>query len=169
MITLHGIYFKKICQWKGINPLSPNIHLQILQTGLHRFPSRISWENLTKDQSILRGTLGGTQYHNNVRKIGKYQNTVSKIDEIPITHSDLFEGRGSCTQATFMIGHVYLKLYPYHVFVLSQAFMHQKPTSDIARKRHRTLISTTIEKPGHWMPFQFRHRLCNHLPLSLKS
>ena len=117
MITLHGIYFKKICQWKGINPLSPNIHLQILQTGLHRFPSRISWENLTKDQSILRGTLGGTQYHNNVRKIGKYQNTVSKIDKIPITHSDLFEGRGSCTQATFMIGHVYLKLYPYHVFV----------------------------------------------------
>ena len=29
---------------------------------------------------------GGTQYLNTVRKIGKYQNTVSKIDEIPIPH-----------------------------------------------------------------------------------
>ena len=28
------------------NPLSPNIHIQILQTNLHTFPLRISWENL---------------------------------------------------------------------------------------------------------------------------
>ena len=34
-------------------PLSPNIHIQILQTGLHTFPLRMSWENLTKDQSIF--------------------------------------------------------------------------------------------------------------------
>ena len=33
-----------------LNPLSPNIHMQILQTDLHTFPSRISWENLIKDQ-----------------------------------------------------------------------------------------------------------------------
>ena len=26
--------------------LSPNIHIQILQTNLHTFPLRISWENL---------------------------------------------------------------------------------------------------------------------------
>ena len=45
---------------------------------------------------------------------------------------------------------------------LSQAFMHQKSTSDIARKREKTLIGTTIKKPGHWMPFQFCHRLYNH-------
>ena len=32
------------------NPLSPNIHIQILQTDLHTFPWRISWENLVKDQ-----------------------------------------------------------------------------------------------------------------------
>ena len=51
---------------------------------------------------------------------------------------------------------------------LPQAFMHQKSTSDIARKREKTLIGTTIKKPGHWMPFQFCHRLYNHLPLSLK-
>ena len=29
-----------------VNPLSPNIHIQILQTDLHTFPWRISWENL---------------------------------------------------------------------------------------------------------------------------
>ena len=30
--------------------LSPNIHIQILQSDLHTFPWRISWENLVKDQ-----------------------------------------------------------------------------------------------------------------------
>ena len=46
------------------------------------FPvSRVSSKtNITK----LRGTLGDTQYRNTVRKIGKYQNSVSKMDEIPI-------------------------------------------------------------------------------------
>ena len=33
-----------------------------------------------------RGTLGGTQYRNTLRKIGKYRNTESKIDEIPTSH-----------------------------------------------------------------------------------
>ena len=36
-----------------LNPLSPNIHMQILQTGLYTFPSRISWENLVKDQKFF--------------------------------------------------------------------------------------------------------------------
>ena len=36
-----------------INPLSPSIHIQILQTDLHTFSYRISWENLFKDQSIF--------------------------------------------------------------------------------------------------------------------
>ena len=36
-----------------INPLSPNIHLQILHTDLYTFPLRISWENLKKDQGIF--------------------------------------------------------------------------------------------------------------------
>ena len=46
------------------------------------FPvSRVSSKtNITK----LRGTLGDTQYRNTVRKTGKYQNSVSKMDEIPI-------------------------------------------------------------------------------------
>ena len=35
-----------------LNPLSPNIYIQILQTDLHTFPYWISWENLFKDQSI---------------------------------------------------------------------------------------------------------------------
>ena len=36
-----------------INLLSPNIHIQILQTDLHTFPLRISWENLIKDHGIF--------------------------------------------------------------------------------------------------------------------
>ena len=36
-----------------LDPWSPNIHLQILQTGLYTFPVRISSENLIKDQSIF--------------------------------------------------------------------------------------------------------------------
>ena len=32
------------------------------------------------------GGGGGTQYGNTVRKIGKYRNTLSKMDEIPIPH-----------------------------------------------------------------------------------
>ena len=35
---------------------------------------------------LMRGRVGGTQYRNAVRKIGKYANFVSKIDEIPILH-----------------------------------------------------------------------------------
>ena len=30
--------------------------------------------------------IGGYQYRNTVRKVGKYRNTVSKIDEIPVPH-----------------------------------------------------------------------------------
>ena len=36
-----------------LNPLSPNIHIQILQTDLYTFPYRMSKENLIKDQSIF--------------------------------------------------------------------------------------------------------------------
>ena len=35
-----------------LNPLSPNIHIQILQTDLYTFPYRMSKENLIKDQSV---------------------------------------------------------------------------------------------------------------------
>ena len=35
------------------NLLSSKIHIQILQTDLHTFPPRISWETLVKDQSIF--------------------------------------------------------------------------------------------------------------------
>ena len=38
---------KVACLWH-INPLSPDIHIQILQTDLHTLPLRISWENLIK-------------------------------------------------------------------------------------------------------------------------
>ena len=37
----------------SFNPLSPNIHIQILQTDVHTSPLRISWENLIKDHGIF--------------------------------------------------------------------------------------------------------------------
>ena len=37
----------------SLNPLSPSIHIQILQTDPYTFPLRISRENLIKDQGIL--------------------------------------------------------------------------------------------------------------------
>ena len=36
-----------------LNPLSPNIHIQILQTDLYTFPSWMGWENLIKDENIV--------------------------------------------------------------------------------------------------------------------
>ena len=37
----------------AFNPLSPNIYIQILQTDLHTFPVRITWENLIKDHGVF--------------------------------------------------------------------------------------------------------------------
>ena len=57
LITLYSNYkaWKEKCHRTFIlvNPLSSKIHIQILQTDLHTFPYRISWENLFKDQSIF--------------------------------------------------------------------------------------------------------------------
>ena len=49
-VNLHD--FDKYLKWM-YNPLSPKIHIQILQTDLNTFPYWISWENLFKDQSIF--------------------------------------------------------------------------------------------------------------------
>ena len=35
------------------NPLSPNIHMQILQTDLYTFPQRMCGENVIEDQGIF--------------------------------------------------------------------------------------------------------------------
>ena len=43
----------KQARLNAINPLSPDIHIPILQTALHTFPSWMSWENLIKDQGIF--------------------------------------------------------------------------------------------------------------------
>ena len=40
------------CTW-SFNPLSPNIHKQILQTDLYTLPYRTSWEKLIKDQRFF--------------------------------------------------------------------------------------------------------------------
>ena len=83
-------------------------------------------------------------------KIGKYRNTVPKMDEILNTNT-------------------FIQLYPSRVFVYLKHVGTRNQTQTFGRKREKTLIGRKIEMPGYWMPFQFRHRLCNHLPLSLKS
>ena len=68
-----------------------------------------------------------------------------------------------------MIGHVYLKLYPSRVFVYLKHVCTRNQPQTLREHVRRPLISTMIEKLGHWTRLQFCHRLCNHLPLSLKS
>ena len=43
-------------------------------------------EVLQVEGDIVEGGGGGGGLPNTVRKIGKYRNTVSKVDEIPILH-----------------------------------------------------------------------------------
>ena len=69
-------------------------------------------QNLHSDARVFsltsfEGDIVGTQYRNTVRKIGKYRNTVSKMDEIPIPHYDRWR---------------YLTLYPSRVFFLSSIY-----------------------------------------------
>ena len=47
-----------------LNPSSPNIHIQILNINLHSFPCKISWENLTNDQSIFPLVILNISSHN---------------------------------------------------------------------------------------------------------
>ena len=47
----------KEIDWKTFNPIGPTIHIQILQTDLHTFPYKISWENLLKNESILQALM----------------------------------------------------------------------------------------------------------------
>ena len=52
----HHVFPNPTCNFQFIlviNPLSTKIHIYILQTGLHTFPQRISWENMMKDLSIF--------------------------------------------------------------------------------------------------------------------
>ena len=46
-------YYRLVSYTIVFNALSPSIHIQILQTDLHTFPLRISWENLIKHQGIF--------------------------------------------------------------------------------------------------------------------
>ena len=71
------------------------------------------------------------------------------------------------TDTAFMIGDAYLTLYPsreffffFFFFFISSMYtpeinlsLREKTWEDLE------LIGTTIEKPGHWMSYQFHHRV----------
>ena len=97
-------------------------------------------------RQIRRGTLGDAQYCNTVRKIGKYRNTVLKIDEIQIPH-------------LWSVTLNYLTLYPSCVFFISSMHTPEINLSLCEKMWDLKLIGTTIEKPGHWMTYQFRDRV----------
>ena len=54
---MHALQLLTIATWKKggeVNPLSPSIHIQILQTNLHTlYISLKNWENLMIDQGIF--------------------------------------------------------------------------------------------------------------------
>ena len=52
LITEQGSDVRAPPTSKNINPLSRDIHLQILHTDLYTFPLRISWENLKKIEAF---------------------------------------------------------------------------------------------------------------------
>ena len=83
-------------------------------------------------------------------KIGKYRNTVPKMDEILNTNT-------------------FIQLYPSRVFVYLKHVGTRNQTQTLGENVRRPWSVERLKLPGYWMPFQFRHRLCNHLPLSLKS
>ena len=99
--------------------------------------------------ALWKGVIEG--YCNTMRKIGKYRNTIPKLKSMKYRYC-IYDW-SHLLKAVWSISHGCLR----------QACMHRK----IARKHQKSLSGTMIEKPDHWMPFQFRHRLCNHLPLNV--
>ena len=91
------------------------------------------------EEGIAGGGGGGTQYRNTVRKIGKYWNTMLKIDEILRHHS---------YDRSRLLENVTVSRV-----CLSQACMHQQSTSAIAQKREKTSNWSVqpSKKLGHYM------------------
>ena len=57
-----------------------------------------------------------------------------------------------------MFGDAYLTLYPSRVLLISSMYT-QEINLSLREKTWEDLelIGTTIEKPGHWMSYQFHH------------
>ena len=104
----------------------------------------ISGQWVQGSADLKKGDEVGEQHHarrggsirglpNTARKIGKYQNTMSKIDKMPIPH---------------FFSVTLTKGVSISRFCSSQAFMHQQSTSAIMRKREMTSnsVGSTIEK-----------------------
>ena len=75
-------------------------------------------QNLHSDARVFsltsfEGDIGGAQYRNNVRKIGKYRNTVSKMDEIPIPHYHRWRLLNVVSlSSVFYLKHIYTRNQP---------------------------------------------------------
>ena len=89
------------------------------------------------------------------RTLGGYQ--IPQYRTVPV-----IENRRK-TNTAFKIGHAYLKLYPSRVFVfLKHVYVYTRNQPHSHREKtweDLELIGTTIEKPGHWISYQFYHRI----------
>ena len=131
-------------------------------------------EVLQVEGDIVGGRGGGLP--NTVRKIGKYRNTMSKVDEIPILHLWLVIERFSLDRRKglvlvlvlvllrplvgwciyFGFGFTTVRWQPLYIRLsisrafLSRACMHYKSTSAMVRKRKK--IPRIYRYNDHWSP-----------------
>ena len=126
---------------------SPVYHDWTVKRAIVDFPIKIKGNSKRTFGNSLRGTLEGTQYRYTIRKRGKYWNTMLKMDEIPILHfNDWWRLLNVVIHLTcFFISSMYTPEINLH--------LREKTWEDLE------FIGTTIEKPGHWMSYQFHHRV----------
>ena len=126
----------------GSRTLNKQISLTIYRKDYH-----VSW--IIRWKWPMEGDIGGypiPQYRTKNLQIPKYR--VENLRN---------------TDTAFMIGDAYLTLYPsreFFFFFISSMYtpeinlsLREKTWEDLE------LIDTTIEKPGHWMSYQFHHRV----------
>ena len=107
-------FFLALCPDKW---LALNTYCRCITVCIHkRFSSFFFWGGGGFVCTVQRGTLKGTQYRNTVWKIGKYRNTVSKMDEIPIPHLSSV----TLTYNVVSISRVFFFFYLKHLYTRNQ-------------------------------------------------
>ena len=150
--SLFNVVHWLICLLTCYNNVSFTVFHNVVLDGLRNLYNFKSTDFRPQSLSypLVRGTLGGypiPQYRTKNLLIPKY--CVENLRN---------------TDTAFMIGDAYLTLYPSRVFFFFFfiSSMYIPEINLILREQtweDLELIGTTIEKPGHWMFYQFHHRV----------